>query len=143
VTTAARYAPGQHVIVTVTAAGRPPASADLVAGSDGRVVVPVDLGPANLTDQYVLGNAVPTNQVKVHVTMAPVASASRPAAVLGQTLTRQPSAMSPAATLPATGGPGAWVPWAGFILLALGLVSRKWRTDSVRHFLENPVGCDD
>ncbi len=66
VTTPARYTPGQVVRAVVTRAGIQ-SYFDVRAGADGRLIVPVNLGPANLLDQYLLGTALPVTQNVVEV----------------------------------------------------------------------------
>lgn len=59
VTTPDRYRPGTRVrataVVAGTGSGPTSPSIDLVVGADGRVVVPVDLGPANELDEHEAG----------------------------------------------------------------------------------------
>lgn len=69
VTTPARYIPGQHVTATTTTGTGAPRTTDLVANRAGRLVVPVDLGPANVVDQYPLG--LPPRQTTMRVTLQP------------------------------------------------------------------------
>jgi S-formylglutathione hydrolase FrmB len=81
VTTPPRYTPGQRLRVTTTAGERAVVATELVATGDGRVTVPVDLGPANAVDQFPLGSAVPARQSTVQVRLEAI-----PAAVQGSTV---------------------------------------------------------
>jgi hypothetical protein len=123
VTTAPRYTPGERIRATTATEGAATGSIDLVADAHGRVVVPVDLGPANPTDQYPLARAVPAPQRVVHVTLAASPAST---AVLAQTRARAAPASAP--TLPATGGPTSASATAALILAAAGLTLRAFRT---------------
>jgi S-formylglutathione hydrolase FrmB len=70
VTTAARYRPGQTVRAAIT--GRGATKLDVVADGDGRVTVPVDLGPPNVVDEYPAAALIPARKSTVHVVLTPV-----------------------------------------------------------------------
>jgi len=70
VTTPARFAPGAVVRATV-ASSSGAVTSDLLADADGRVLVPVDLGPASVLDEYPLATVVPTPRRTVHVELVP------------------------------------------------------------------------
>ena len=115
VTTPVRFQPGQTVRVTSTGKGSPVTTV-LTANGDGRLAVPVDLGPANATDQYPFAALVPTRQQTVRVTLEAI-----PVAVEG---VRQ--AAAPASeTLPSTGGGVAF--GAGTALAVVALVLLRLR----------------
>ncbi|MDQ1373810.1 MAG: hypothetical protein QOJ09_1148 [Actinomycetota bacterium] len=71
VTTPARYAPGASVQVSTVDDAGVTTTAALTAGADGRVTVPVNLGPASAVDEYPLATAVPPAHRTVHVTLTP------------------------------------------------------------------------
>jgi S-formylglutathione hydrolase FrmB len=116
VTTPAHYRPGQPIRVTVTNGAAAPVTSVLAAGTDGRVSVSVDLGPANPTDQYPLASVAPVTQQTVHVQLDAL-----PVAVEGA----RRAAPDGAGTLPTTGA-GAPL-WLGAALTALALALLRLR----------------
>jgi hypothetical protein len=99
VTTDARFTRGQRVLVEHGVGGSR-TTAELVADANGRLHVPVDLGPASLVDEYPVGglaSAPRTVDVRFleRATTAHTPEAAAPAG------TSEPT---PAPTLPATGG---------------------------------------
>jgi S-formylglutathione hydrolase FrmB len=74
VTSPPRYEPGQAVRAAVTSSGGVEVTVDLVADAAGRVVVPVDLGPASAVDEYPLASAISPPKQQVSVTLTPVVS---------------------------------------------------------------------
>jgi hypothetical protein len=67
VTTPAQYQPGQPVRAFISGSGAK--TIDLVADSDGRVAVPVDLGPPSLLDEYPRALVLPVPKRTAHVTL--------------------------------------------------------------------------
>jgi S-formylglutathione hydrolase FrmB len=68
VKTPARYATGQTVVATVTGSGA--GTIELLAGPDGRVEVPVSLGPASVVDEYPAARLLPVAKRTASVTLA-------------------------------------------------------------------------
>ncbi len=96
VTTPPRYEPAQTVL-----AHRGAGVQELTADAHGRVVVPVDLGPASLLDEYPLASVLPPSRVTVDVTLEAIAPAAPEAPATPAT----PAEIPPGAgSLPATGG---------------------------------------
>jgi S-formylglutathione hydrolase FrmB len=85
VTTPAEFRPGQPVWARVTSSIDPLDVVELVAGADGRVTVPVDLGPPSTVDEYPLGNPLSnppvTARVHLHPGHAPAGLSSSHAAL--------------------------------------------------------------
>jgi S-formylglutathione hydrolase FrmB len=66
-TTPPRFRSGQRVRAVTSGSGAK--TVDLLAGTDGRVTVPVDLGPASQLDEYPLGSILPVPKQTAHVTL--------------------------------------------------------------------------
>jgi S-formylglutathione hydrolase FrmB len=120
VTTPARYAPGQQVRATTTGDAGAVGTLVLVADAGGRVAVPVDLGPANVVDEFPLANAVPARQSMARVTLEAI-----PAAVQGAAR----AADGAPEALPATGG--SMPLWLAGVLAATALASVRLARRSV------------
>jgi len=79
IVTPARFDPGQTVRASVATNGGAPAVSELRADPQGRVTVPVDLGPASLVDEYPLALVLPPAATTVDVALTPVAIAAQTA----------------------------------------------------------------
>lgn len=67
-----RYEPSQVVLAHLVPGDGEARTIELVADDDGRVTVPVDLGPASLTPEHPLGAIVAPQRRHVDVTLVPV-----------------------------------------------------------------------
>lgn len=119
VTTPVRFAPGERVHATGTSSTGDVFDTLLTADANGRVVVPVDLGPANTVDEYPVGVLV-RREATVDVTLMPDGDGAGVAGVPGDV-----GASGSARALPATGG--ATPLWIIELLLALSLIALRAR----------------
>ena len=127
VTSPPRFAPGEQVHATGTSSAGAAIDQQLVADDGGRVVVPVDLGPANALDEYLAGVALPRAQVAIDVTLE--GQGVRAATAATDTAGAAAAGGSPA-VLPATGGSGLDPPLVALIVVALvgSTLSRRLRS---------------